>query len=102
MAVGWVTALKLVPWGDVLEATPQILQAAKKLLGSTRQGTADAAAGTLAAKKRRAPSNSGGTSASPFLIAIKLSPQITTTHKAFSISCLNMTNTKSFQRCNFL
>ena len=48
MAVGWVTALKLVPWGDVLEATPQILQAAKKLLGSTRQGTADAAAGTLA------------------------------------------------------
>ncbi|MEN9462088.1 MAG: hypothetical protein RLZZ355_18, partial [Pseudomonadota bacterium] len=27
---------------------PQILQAAKKLLGSTRQGTADAAAGTLA------------------------------------------------------
>jgi len=48
MAVGWVTALKLVPWGDVLEATPQILQAAKKLLGSTRQGTADAAVGTLA------------------------------------------------------
>ena len=48
MAVGWVTALKLVPWGDVLEATPQMLQAAKKLLGSTRQGTADAAAGTLA------------------------------------------------------
>ena len=32
MAVGWVTALKLVPWGDVLEATPQILQSAKKLL----------------------------------------------------------------------
>ena len=48
MAVGWVAALKLVPWGDVLEATPQILQAAKKMLGSTRQGTADAAAGTLA------------------------------------------------------
>ena len=48
MAAGWVAALKLVPWGDVLEATPQILQAAKKLLGSTRQGTADAAAGTLA------------------------------------------------------
>ncbi|MBP3980415.1 hypothetical protein J8G26_06670 [Acidovorax sp. JG5] len=48
MALGWVAALKLVPWGDVLEATPQILQAAKKLLGSRRQGTADAAAGTLA------------------------------------------------------
>ena len=48
MAVGWVTALKLVPWGDVLEATPQILQAAKKLLGATRQGTTQAAPGSLA------------------------------------------------------
>ena len=47
MAVGWVAALKLVPWGDVLEATPQILQAAKKLLGKTRGATHDAA-GTLA------------------------------------------------------
>ncbi len=55
MAVGWVAALKLVPWGDVLEATPQILQAAKKLLGTTRQGTADAAAGTLAGSDGAAP-----------------------------------------------
>jgi hypothetical protein len=42
--VGWVSALKLVPWGDVIEATPQILQAAKKLLGATRKGKADATA----------------------------------------------------------
>ncbi|MCZ8092704.1 MAG: hypothetical protein O9331_04370 [Acidovorax sp.] len=42
--VGWVTALKLVPWGDVIEATPQILQATKKLLGATRKGKADATA----------------------------------------------------------
>ena len=47
--VGWVTALKLVPWGDVIEATPQILQAAKKLLGTTRKGKAEAtAAGSIA------------------------------------------------------
>ena len=47
--VGWVTALKLVPWGDVIEATPQILQAAKKLLGATRKGKVDAtAAGSIA------------------------------------------------------
>ena len=45
MAAGWVAALKLVPWGDVSEATPQILQAAKKLLGTTQKGNADAAAG---------------------------------------------------------
>ncbi|MDH4426038.1 MAG: hypothetical protein QE495_06265 [Acidovorax sp.] len=40
--VGWVTALKLVPWGDVIEATPQILNAAKKLLGTTRKGKSEA------------------------------------------------------------
>lgn len=40
MAV-WLTALKLVPWGDVIEATPQILQAAKKLMGKTRAGSAE-------------------------------------------------------------
>jgi enoyl-[acyl-carrier-protein] reductase (NADH) len=44
--VGWVTALKLVPWGDVIEATPQILQAAKKLLGTARKSKADTAATT--------------------------------------------------------
>ena len=47
MAAGWVAALKLVPWGDVIEATPQILQAARKLLGTTQKGNADAAAGAL-------------------------------------------------------
>jgi len=35
----WLTVLKLVPWGDVIEATPQILQAAKKLMGKTRAGS---------------------------------------------------------------
>ncbi|MGN8002669.1 hypothetical protein ACTJKQ_05665 [Acidovorax sp. 22279] len=47
MAAGWVAALKLVPWGDVIEATPQILQAAKKLLGTTQKGNAEAATGAL-------------------------------------------------------
>jgi len=47
LAAGWVAALKLVPRGDVIEATPQILQAAKKLLGTTRKGNAEAAAGAL-------------------------------------------------------
>ncbi|MBT9514910.1 MAG: hypothetical protein IV104_21425 [Acidovorax sp.] len=47
MAAGWVAALKLVPWGDVIEATPQILQAAKKLLGTTQKGNAEAAESAL-------------------------------------------------------
>ena len=32
MAISWITALKLVPWGDVIEATPQVVKAAKNLL----------------------------------------------------------------------
>ena len=44
----WMTALKLVPWGDVIEATPQVLQAAKKLMGKTRAARTAPAAGTLA------------------------------------------------------
>ncbi|MFN4118486.1 hypothetical protein [Acidovorax sp.] len=56
MAV-WLTALKLVPWGDVIEATPQILNAAKKLMGKTRAGGADPAAGALA--------NAGDAAATP-------------------------------------
>ena len=43
----WMTALKLVPWGDVIEATPQILQAAKKLMVKTGANNTQPAAGTL-------------------------------------------------------
>ncbi|GAA4428450.1 hypothetical protein [Acidovorax lacteus] len=34
MAAGWIAALKLVPWADVIEATPQVVQAARRLMGS--------------------------------------------------------------------
>ena len=44
----WMAALKLVPWGDVIEATPQVLQAAKKLMGKTRAARTAPAADTLA------------------------------------------------------
>ncbi|WP_353365913.1 hypothetical protein [Acidovorax sp. FG27] len=40
MAVGWMTALKLVPWNEVIEATPQILQAARRLMGSAQRAPA--------------------------------------------------------------
>ena len=56
MAV-WLTALKLVPWGEVIEATPQILNAAKKLMGKTRAADAGPAAGAL--------SEAGGAAATP-------------------------------------
>jgi hypothetical protein len=35
MAV-WLTALKLVPWGDVIEATPKVVGAARKLFSSSK------------------------------------------------------------------
>ena len=31
MAISWIAALKLVPWGDVIEAAPHVLKAAKGL-----------------------------------------------------------------------
>ena len=64
MAAGWIAALKLVPWGDVIEATPQILQAAKKLLGTTQKGNADAAAGAL-------EGGAGGEPAMPFALQLQ-------------------------------
>ena len=46
MAVGWMTALKLVPWSEVIEATPQILQAARRLMGSAQRAPAAQAPGS--------------------------------------------------------
>ncbi len=36
MAFGWITALKIIPWKDVLESAPHIVKAAKKLYAGTR------------------------------------------------------------------
>jgi hypothetical protein len=32
MAISWVTALKMVPWADVIQAAPSVLKAAKGLM----------------------------------------------------------------------
>lgn len=39
MAVGWMTVLKLVPWGDVIENAPKVAQGAKKLWNSVGKKT---------------------------------------------------------------
>lgn len=31
MAIGWLSVLKMVPWGDVIESAPKVAQGAKKL-----------------------------------------------------------------------
>ncbi|MDR2325841.1 MAG: hypothetical protein LBE51_10650 [Acidovorax sp.] len=44
----WVSALKMVPWGDVIQAAPHVLKAAKGLLKKTDEADT-AAAGEAAA-----------------------------------------------------
>lgn len=40
MAIGWLTVLKMVPWGDVIENAPKVAQGAKKLWSSVGKKTA--------------------------------------------------------------
>lgn len=47
MAIGWMTALKVIPWGDVIEATPGIVKSARKIF--TRSQQAEEAATSAAA-----------------------------------------------------
>ena len=39
MAIGWMSALKIIPWGSVLESAPHIVKAAKHLFAATRTDT---------------------------------------------------------------
>lgn len=41
MPISWLTALKVIPWGDVIEHAPTVLKGAKRLL--ERQSSAPAA-----------------------------------------------------------
>lgn len=47
----WMTALKIIPWGDVLESAPHIVKAAKHLFSATK---------TDASGFTEAPSSSAG------------------------------------------
>lgn len=37
MAIGWLTALKVVPWNDVIEAAPLVVNSARKFFSRTQQ-----------------------------------------------------------------
>ena len=39
MAIGWLTVLKLVPWGDVIENAPKVANGARKLWQSVGKKT---------------------------------------------------------------
>lgn len=40
MALPWLTALKVIPWGDVIEHAPKVLKGARDLLDRQRRGAA--------------------------------------------------------------
>lgn len=46
MAIGWLTVLKLVPWGDVIENAPKVASGAKKLWQSVGKKTVPVAPAT--------------------------------------------------------
>lgn len=60
MPISWMTALKLVPWGDVIEATPQVLKAAKGLLRKKEAAAEAAAAAASEPAGRLAIPNTAG------------------------------------------
>jgi hypothetical protein len=37
MAIPWLTALKVIPWGDVIEHAPKVLKGARRLLDRQQQ-----------------------------------------------------------------
>ncbi|NIM41542.1 MAG: hypothetical protein GTN84_10605 [Hydrogenophaga sp.] len=39
MAIPWIAALKIIPWGDVIEHAPKVLNAARKLLDKQKAPT---------------------------------------------------------------
>lgn len=49
MAIGWLTALKVIPWGDVIEATPGIVKSARKIFARSQEAEDAATAPTAAA-----------------------------------------------------
>ena len=48
MAISWVTALKLVPWSDVIQAAPDVIKAAKGLMKKSTPPVSAAPGGAAA------------------------------------------------------
>ncbi len=46
MAAGWLTALKVIPWADVIEAAPGLARSAKGFFKRTQDAVSPAAEGT--------------------------------------------------------
>lgn len=60
MAISWVTALKLVPWGDVIQAAPTVLKAAKGLMKKSPEDELQEVMHAAEVTTSAAPPNSSG------------------------------------------
>lgn len=59
MAIPWLTALKVIPWGDVIEHAPKVLKAARKLMEKPAPDTAAASPQTAVDSPDAAPPSLG-------------------------------------------
>ena len=60
MAIGWLTVLKMVPWGDVIENAPKVATGAKKLWDTVgKKRTPQAPTASAAVADVAAPSVAG-------------------------------------------
>lgn len=64
MAIGWLTVLKMVPWGDVVENAPKVAVGAKKLWNTVGKKSARPA-------EPAAPASDTAADASPSLAALQ-------------------------------
>ncbi|QDD64316.1 hypothetical protein EJD96_09130 [Herbaspirillum seropedicae] len=48
MGLSWLSAIKLIPWGDVVQATPGIVKGARELWSRTRKANTSAQAPQVA------------------------------------------------------
>ena len=56
MAIPWLLALKVIPWGDVIEHAPSVLKAARKLMDRQSAESAQSSATTVDLASEALPS----------------------------------------------
>ncbi len=59
MAINWISALKLVPWSDVIQAAPHVVKTAKGLLKKTHEEDAAPVTSDNVTTPASPPANAG-------------------------------------------
>lgn len=59
MAVGWLTAFKVIPWADVIQATPSIVRGARSIWQSAKKANEEVDRGLTKADSSTNPTPAG-------------------------------------------